>query len=375
MLLLLTGRILYSNAYYIVLSMIFLTGFAVNYSYLKGLGEDLSHAFNALSLTIYLASFLIAGLIWGFGLNALLLTPLTLAFRTMLVLTTVFFTESSRIILMVKTRFHSHPALATAASAFTLAVVYAYVFEGTPSSLNWFIRYLALSSYSTVLSIIAWRYGFKTLLLNALTYAMLFQLSPIMPASTSLLASTLSLALQTILLSGILYVLAKPFSLSPRNCARKPSSKVFSILLVALSIVLLGSFLLGVRFLAVSSGSMTPSINVGDVVLSIPVSPSELKTGDVIVFSGGSSLIVHRIVEPSGNNCFVTKGDANDSPDPLWACGSSIVGKVVAVIPLIGLPTTILLGFLQSFSSLVSLVLALLSLVYVYYVVKGVVMF
>ncbi len=375
MLLLLTGRILYSNAYYIVLSMIFLTGFAVNYSYLKGLGEDLSHAFNALSLTVYLASFMIAGLIWGFGLNALLLTPLTLAFRTMLVLTTVFFTESSRIILMVKTRFHSHPALATAASAFTLAVVYAYVFEGTPSSLNWFIRYLALSSYSTVLSIIAWRYGFKTLLLNALTYAMLFQLSPIMPASTSLLASTLSLALQTILLSGILYVLAKPFSLSPRNRARKPSSKVFSILLVALSIALLGSFLLGVRFLAVSSGSMTPSINVGDVVVSIPVSPSELKTGDVIVFSGGSSLIVHRIVEPSGNNCFVTKGDANDSPDPLWACGSSIVGKVVAVIPLIGLPTTILLGFLQSFSSLVSLVLALLSLVYVYYVVKGVVMF
>jgi len=45
MLLLLTGRILYSNAYYIVLSLIFLTGFAVNYSYLKGLGEDLSHAF------------------------------------------------------------------------------------------------------------------------------------------------------------------------------------------------------------------------------------------------------------------------------------------------------------------------------------------
>lgn len=373
--LLLTGKMLYSNAYYLIPSMIFLMGFVLNYFYLKGLSEDLSNAFNALSVIIYSASFLVAGLIWGFGLNSLLLTPLTLALRTMLVFATVAFTESSRILLIVKTRLQSHPALATVASAFTLAIIYAYVFEGPPSSLNWFIKYLALSSYSTALSIIAWRYGFKTLLLNALTYAILFYLFPIIPASTSLLTSVLSLALQTILLSGSLYALAKPASASLWNHARKSYSKTLSIMFIILSILLPGSFLLGVRVLAVSSGSMTPSLNVGDVVVSIPASPGELKAGDIIVFSGGSSIIVHRIIEPAGNDCFITKGDANESPDPIWACGSSIVGKVVVVVPFIGLPTTILLGFLRSFSSLVSLVIALLSLVYVFYVVKGVVLF
>lgn len=375
LIILFTGKMLYSNAYYLIPSVIFLIGFSVNYSYLKGLSEDLSHSFNALSLIIYLASFLVAGLIWGFGLNTLLLTPLTLALRTMLVLTAVFFTESSRILLTVKTRLHSHSVFATAVSALPLAVIYAYVFEGVPSGLNWVIKYLAFASYSTVLSIIAWRYGFKTSLLNALTYASLFYLSPVIPASTSLLTSVLTLTLQTILLSGSLYALAKPAPVPAGYRARKPSSKIFSIMLIALSILLLGSFLLGVRLLAVGSGSMTPSINIGDVVVAIPVSPGELKTGDVIVFTGDSSLIVHRIVEPSGNNCFVTRGDANESPDPLWACSGSIVGKVIAVIPLVGLPTVILLGFLRSFSSLVSLMLALLSLVYVYHVVKGVVLF
>ncbi|MEM4591960.1 MAG: hypothetical protein QW196_00980, partial [Sulfolobales archaeon] len=65
--------------------------------------------------------------------------------------------------------------------------------------------------------------------------------------------------------------------------------------------------------------------------------------------------------------------DANESPDPLWACGGSIIGRVVFTIPMIGWTTLYLLQATGSLNASISLILSLLSLIYVYYIVRGVV--
>src|SRR2546421_1009656 len=71
----------------------------------------------------------------------------------------------------------------------------------------------------------------------------------------------------------------------------------------------------------VRSGSMSPTIPVGSLVVATRASAGDLRPGDVIVFQRPDRpqmLVVHRIAavgESASGPVFVTKGDANGSPD------------------------------------------------------------
>lgn len=71
--------------------------------------------------------------------------------------------------------------------------------------------------------------------------------------------------------------------------------------------------------LTVKSGSMEPTLSVGDVIFIEPVGRQDLEVGDVIVFyrPGTDQLIVHRVVRKTELGIY-TKGDANPGIDP-WA--------------------------------------------------------
>ncbi|MEM0204970.1 MAG: signal peptidase I [Nitrososphaerota archaeon] len=113
----------------------------------------------------------------------------------------------------------------------------------------------------------------------------------------------------------------------------------FLIFLIALSIFSAAQSTIGSSFpfLVVKSGSMEPVIHVGDIIITIPVQPSEIKAdpkdGDVIVFfkppycDDLRYLIVHRAIGVTEEG-FITKGDANSMSDP-WSPvpPSCIVGK------------------------------------------------
>lgn len=79
----------------------------------------------------------------------------------------------------------------------------------------------------------------------------------------------------------------------------------------------------------VLSGSMEPALSVGDLII---VKETETLTeNQIIVYEQESSLIVHRIVDISGNQ-IIAQGDANNTPDdPIDA--SLVKGEVVAVVP------------------------------------------
>jgi signal peptidase I len=98
--------------------------------------------------------------------------------------------------------------------------------------------------------------------------------------------------------------------------------KTFSMLLLLLIIFftafLILQNLMNVSFplLVVKSGSMRPTLEIGDIILIHGANPYEIKINDVIVFyhpnfpGNRDWIIVHRVIEKSSLG-FITKGDNN----------------------------------------------------------------
>lgn len=121
------------------------------------------------------------------------------------------------------------------------------------------------------------------------------------------------------------------------------------VMLMSLCIGILPS-LLGCRFEAIRSGSMSPAIDTGSLAITLPVNPYSIDIGDVIAFhppSNPDSLVVHRVagIDNGGSLSFRTKGDANSATDPYLLPAEAVVGQVKYNIPWIGY----LAGFIQSF--------------------------
>lgn len=84
----------------------------------------------------------------------------------------------------------------------------------------------------------------------------------------------------------------------------------------------------------VQSGSMSPALKTGDVVIIKPV--SLYKVNDIITFNSQQNFTVtHRIAQVN-NDSFITKGDANPVADQNTVYTSDILGKVFFTIPKIG---------------------------------------
>ena len=100
--------------------------------------------------------------------------------------------------------------------------------------------------------------------------------------------------------------------------------------------------------IVVATGSMTPNINKGDVVIVKKLTDNEkkdLKKGDVLVFNREDRIVVHRIYDiysTGGEIFFKTKGDFNKDPDEYLTETSEVIGTVKAKIKYIGYPTVIL---------------------------------
>ena len=120
-----------------------------------------------------------------------------------------------------------------------------------------------------------------------------------------------------------------------------------SVLLTAVAVVSLLAVsvlpeALGYKTYTVLSGSMEPAIHTGSMLVALPVAPESLKVGDVIVYnrSDVSESVTHRIVDvtsDAGKPAFITKGDANGSPDT-WTVqyNGNTAGKIILSVPYLG---------------------------------------
>ncbi|MGH8979658.1 MAG: signal peptidase I [Acidimicrobiales bacterium] len=95
---------------------------------------------------------------------------------------------------------------------------------------------------------------------------------------------------------------------------------IVAVIVAALLFVDVGPRLFSYQALVVRSGSMSPTIPTGSVVLYHKEAASDLKVGNVIVFTepGTPTMITHRIfaIRSGATGKYIqTKGDANAYPD------------------------------------------------------------
>ncbi len=131
---------------------------------------------------------------------------------------------------------------------------------------------------------------------------------------------------------------------SARRIARAAATaigKIVPIAAVALLLFLgLGPRSGAYRTLTVLTGSMSPKIPAGSVVVVTPMPAGAIKAGDVITYNApieDGRVVTHRVVEARQRNFGIyvrTKGDANTHPDPWTAkLEGDTVWKVRAVLP------------------------------------------
>ncbi len=84
--------------------------------------------------------------------------------------------------------------------------------------------------------------------------------------------------------------------------------------------------------IAVSGASMRPALEPGDLVLVRR--GASIRTRDIVLVRElGRAFVLHRVVGMTVDGQWVTRGDANPIPDFAPVSQSSVVGRVVAVVP------------------------------------------
>jgi len=99
----------------------------------------------------------------------------------------------------------------------------------------------------------------------------------------------------------------------------------------------------------IASGSMRPMLDTGDIGIIAKVPTDTIKVGDVIQFRTEADIeIIHRVIEIQETETakyFITKGDANDTPDIDPVKPEYVEGRLVFTIPKIGWISTAIKNF------------------------------
>ena len=175
-------------------------------------------------------------------------------------------------------------------------------------------------------------------------------LSPILPNPTWTIKALINTLIPTI---GFLTInqTVSPFKLmqigiisrseaAGRARRTKKSSPLLWIAIAIIGVIWGSTGLLGFQPNVIASGSMRPTLDVGDIAVTVQTRPENIKVGDIIQYRrrGETAPIIHRVIQidrAGGITYIVTKGDANDAPDePITV--TQTVGKVVLIIPKIG---------------------------------------
>src|SRR4051795_11772213 len=113
---------------------------------------------------------------------------------------------------------------------------------------------------------------------------------------------------------------------------------------LAFAVLAVGPHVFGYRTMTMLTGSMSPQIDPGDVVVSTPLDVQDVTEGMVISYHipiDDHRVVTHRVVSvehgTDGSITVQTKGDANDAVDPWQATlKGDTAYQVRAVIPELG---------------------------------------
>lgn len=197
-----------------------------------------------------------------------------------------------------------------------------------------------------ILTIFSYRYG----IIQNILYRLILELYIfIVPFTTdlgiyleSILLMTFPFLLNRIINIGFEKEKKKDFR---ENKVKKRVTTIIIVLLVSI-IVILNSNLFRFWTATIGSGSMEPTISIGDVILVDKYyqnHSNKLKKGDILVFKIGNKIYTHRITKIQKENgifYFKTKGDRKGQLEDSWTVTSKdVIGIVKFKIKYIGYPT------------------------------------
>jgi signal peptidase len=134
---------------------------------------------------------------------------------------------------------------------------------------------------------------------------------------------------------------------------------------------------LGFLISGIGSGSMSPALDIGDLVVAHRVPANELAVGDIIVFrtaNNSENYICHRIIEVQTSPVlqFTTQGDNSNVADSSPVRAGDIIGRVGFHMPELGYVAQVLKNIIGLILCLIipALLLIIILVRYLLYEIK-----
>lgn len=330
--------------------MIVLNGFEKdNYRYKK---DVLLNIIIFLLMYYFITYFL--GLFSGFVKSSYSLSFINIIKNTFPVIALILISELMRYVLFNKTK-RNLPCLIIGCLLFVMVDVNTMVHIYDVKTALGITKMICLVVFPSItknifLTYLIMKVGYK----NGIIYRLITELStyllPIFPD----FGEYINVLLKTVLPIAIMARLNNMFnyySVRKIKDSRYNSRKLvlYSFITFALlTIVLLTSGLFTYQALTIGSGSMSPAIEKGDVIILKSMKNEEarkIKKGDVLVYNHDNKIIVHRVIKKSNNGetiSFKTKGDYNNAKDSWIVKQEDVIGIVKFRIRWVGMPTVAL---------------------------------
>lgn len=228
---------------------------------------------------------------------------------------------------------------------------------GTLTNFYAFMDYMGLALLPALFSNILYQYlsarygALPNVVYRLLTtlYVYVIPLAPIVP-DVLVVFSKLAVPLLALWFLSALFEKKKRYALRHRHGTRMARALVVLGVLLALSLIMLVSGRFRYSAIVIASDSMSPNISKGDVVIYERYGGEQIREGQILVFTDGRSITVHRVTEiecVNGQNRYYTKGDANEEPDVGYITDAQVIGITDFKIAYVGYPS---LWIRQSFA-------------------------
>ena len=215
------------------------------------------------------------------------------------------------------------------------------------NSLDSLLEFLGITFFPSLVSNIVFddmvvKYGYKPILVYRLLTTLCYYMLPIVPNMYILFRAIARIVIPLIFYFILSYMYDRVTFQEALKV--KPKISISSIIILILVIIMAGLISCEFRYgiLTIGSGSMTGTLNKGDIAFFEKFNGQELEIGDIIIFKRGKRNIVYRITQVGIFNdeyVYITKGDKNKVEDNGYVYQKNIQGIVHYRIKYIGYPS------------------------------------
>lgn len=343
-----TKLLKYSESISASFSILLLFSAVVMLGFKKTNSNELKSSFMKTIITcivLYFISIYGVGLAVGFLSNSYSLNPLAIIDNTFYILVMIISLEIFRYI-FINANKDKKICIAFVTILLALFEINLFIKNNTFSEVVNIFKFLTLTCIPIIMKHILCSYSsyyadYKSAIVYRLIMDLYFYIVPIQPDLGDYLISILTLILPFIILMYLCRFVDNTKKIKEhefgRRIIRLTDIPVLALMVIfALVIMGIGPY----KLVGIETGSMTPSIKVGDaVVIDKTYDKTKLKEKDIIAYINSDNvLVIHRIIKVNSDGTYVTKGDYNNAADSGFVKKAQIQGKVAFKIPFVAYP-------------------------------------